>query len=48
VRALAGRLPDPALSPARDALKNAILTVPEHISAEARKALAPIMSKYFA
>jgi 5'-methylthioadenosine phosphorylase len=48
VRALAGRLPDPALSPTRDALRNAIMTAPEHISAEARRALAPIMSKYFA
>jgi 5'-methylthioadenosine phosphorylase len=48
VRALATRLPDPAESPAREALKNAVLTAPEHISVDARKALAPILAKYFA
>lgn len=47
VRALATRLPDASKSPTAHALKNAILTSPEHISESARKALAPILAKYY-
>jgi len=47
VRELATRLPDASKSPSATALQNAILTAPDHIDARARKALAPIMKKYF-
>jgi hypothetical protein len=39
-------LPDPSRSPASSALQNAILTAPELVSPEARKALAPLIGKY--
>ncbi|MFW6052100.1 MAG: S-methyl-5'-thioadenosine phosphorylase [Myxococcota bacterium] len=40
-------LPDPADSPATRALAQAILTAPDHISAEAREKLRPLIGKYF-
>ena len=46
IRALCTRLPDPSLSPAASALKNAILTAPEYVPASTRKALAPLLGKY--
>ena len=48
IRALAPRLPDPTRSPASTALENAILTAPELITPDTRKALAPLIGKYFA
>jgi len=47
VRELALRLPDPALSPASRALENAVITAPNHIVAETRTLLAPLLGKYF-
>jgi len=47
VRELAPHLPDPTLSPASRALENAVLTGPNHIVAETRTLLAPLLSKYF-
>jgi 5'-methylthioadenosine phosphorylase len=47
VRELATRLPDASKSPAASALNGAIITPPAHIDANARKALAPIMKRYF-
>jgi 5'-methylthioadenosine phosphorylase len=47
VRELASRLPDAKNSPTATALATAIITPPQYIDANARKALAPIMSKYF-
>jgi 5'-methylthioadenosine phosphorylase len=46
IRALATRLPDASASPASSALKDAIITAPELISADTRKALAPLIGKY--
>jgi 5'-methylthioadenosine phosphorylase len=47
VRALVLRLPDAAESPAASALQNAILTAPELVPPATRKALAPLLGKYF-
>jgi 5'-methylthioadenosine phosphorylase len=47
VRELASRLPDPSLSPTASALQYAVMTAPEHITPAARKALAPLIAKYF-
>jgi 5'-methylthioadenosine phosphorylase len=47
IRALVGRLPDASQSPASSALQNAILTAPEHVPPATRKALAPLLQKYF-
>jgi 5'-methylthioadenosine phosphorylase len=47
VRELAARLPDPDASPTTSALQNAIMTAPAHISPATRKALAPLIGKYF-
>jgi 5'-methylthioadenosine phosphorylase len=47
LRGLVQRLPDPAASPAANALQNAILTAPASISAETRELLAPLLGKYF-
>jgi 5'-methylthioadenosine phosphorylase len=47
IRALVGRLPDASKSPASTALKDAILTSPELVPAATRKALAPLLQKYF-
>jgi 5'-methylthioadenosine phosphorylase len=47
VRELATRLPDASKSPTANALNGAIITPPAHIDANARKALAPIMKRYF-
>jgi len=46
VRNLVGRLPDPRLSPASSALKDAILTAPDFIPPDVRAALAPLIAKY--
>jgi 5'-methylthioadenosine phosphorylase len=46
VRNLVGRLPDPRLSPASTALKDAILTAPELVPPDVRSALAPLIGKY--
>jgi 5'-methylthioadenosine phosphorylase len=46
IRALAPRLPDASKSPASSALEHAILTAPELVSADTRKALAPLLGKY--
>jgi 5'-methylthioadenosine phosphorylase len=48
IRALVSRLPDPGKSPASSALQNAILTAPELVPPATRKALAPLLGKYFA
>jgi 5'-methylthioadenosine phosphorylase len=47
VRELATRLPDASASPASSALQHAIMTAPAHITPAARKALAPLIGKYF-
>jgi 5'-methylthioadenosine phosphorylase len=47
VRELATRLPDASKSPASSALASAIITPPNFIDANARKALAPIIGKYY-
>lgn len=39
-------LPDPARSPASSALKYAIITAPEHVDAETRRRLSPLIGKY--
>jgi 5'-methylthioadenosine phosphorylase len=39
-------LPDPAQSPASTALKNAILTAPDHFTAAARRKLGPLCGRY--
>jgi 5'-methylthioadenosine phosphorylase len=44
--ALVSDLPDPSESPATRALAHGILTAPEHVSAEARRKLALLISKY--
>lgn len=44
LQALVPRLPDPRESPASSALVGAIITAPEHISDEARTALAPLIA----
>jgi 5'-methylthioadenosine phosphorylase len=46
IRALVTRLPDASASPASSALKDAIITAPELISADTRKALAPLIGTY--
>ena len=46
LRRVAAILPDPVLSPASTALANAILTPPGHVSAEAKRQLAPLCGKY--
>ena len=46
VSALVPRLPDPSASPASNALKDAIITAPELIGPDTRKALAPLIGKY--
>ncbi|HET6333420.1 MAG TPA: S-methyl-5'-thioadenosine phosphorylase [Polyangiales bacterium] len=46
VAALVGRLPDPSQSPAVDALKNAIITAPGHVTKATRELLAPLIGKY--
>jgi 5'-methylthioadenosine phosphorylase len=47
VRELASRLPDAKKSPSASALATAIITPPQHIDANARKALAPIIGRYY-
>jgi 5'-methylthioadenosine phosphorylase len=47
VRNLVQRLPDPAKSPASDALANAIITHSASISDETRRLLAPLIKKYY-
>jgi 5'-methylthioadenosine phosphorylase len=47
IRALVGQLPDASKSPASSALQNAILTAPELVPPATRKALAPLLQKYF-
>ncbi len=39
-------LPDPTKSPASSAMKHAIMTSPEHISADARAKLQPLVGRY--
>jgi len=46
IGALLPRLPNPAQSPASSALKDAILTAPDSIDADTRKALAPLLGRY--
>jgi 5'-methylthioadenosine phosphorylase len=46
LKALAARVPDPSLSPASNALANAILTPRDAISAEARAKLAPLCGRH--
>ncbi|HJK96016.1 MAG TPA: S-methyl-5'-thioadenosine phosphorylase [Polyangiaceae bacterium LLY-WYZ-14_1] len=46
LRALVPRIPDPASSPARDALAHAILTAPERITPEARAKLEPLIARH--
>jgi 5'-methylthioadenosine phosphorylase len=46
IAALCKRLPDARRSPAASALQNAILTSPALISADTRRALAPLIGKY--
>ena len=46
VRNLVARLPDPRLSPASTALKDAILTAPGLVPPDVRAALAPLIGKY--
>ena len=46
LQTVATMLPDPRESPATSALAHAILTAPEHIPAEARAKLAPLIDKY--
>jgi 5'-methylthioadenosine phosphorylase len=46
IRALSNRLPDPSQSPAANALKDAILTAPDHITKATRVALAPLIGRY--
>ena len=46
IRELLPRLPDPGDSPASSALKDALITPPEHVPAETREALAPLVGKY--
>lgn len=48
LKGVAARLPDPAKSPASNALRHAIITSPDHITPEARKKLAPLIGKYLA
>lgn len=44
LRKAADRFPDPALSPASTALRNAVMTAPDRMSQEAREKLAPLLS----
>jgi 5'-methylthioadenosine phosphorylase len=46
ISALAPRLPDPSASPASQALQNAIITSPAHVSRATRELLAPLIGKY--
>jgi len=46
IAAVVARLPDPSQSPASSAMKYAIVTAPEHIDAETRQRLAPLIGKY--
>jgi 5'-methylthioadenosine phosphorylase len=46
ILALCQRLPDAGKSPAASALKDAILTAPEHVPTTTRKTLAPLIGKY--
>ncbi len=46
IRGVAGRLPDPAASPASRALENAIMTSPERITPAARDRLGLLIGKY--
>jgi 5'-methylthioadenosine phosphorylase len=46
IAAVLPSLPDPAQSPAASALKYGIITAPEHIDAETRKRLQPLIGKY--
>ncbi|MAQ14809.1 MAG: S-methyl-5'-thioadenosine phosphorylase [Sandaracinus sp.] len=46
LRAVAPRLPDPAKSPASSAMKHAVMTAPDRISAEARAKLKPLIGRY--
>jgi 5'-methylthioadenosine phosphorylase len=47
VAALVNRLPDPATSPASQALRDAVITAPDAISRATRELLAPLIGKYF-
>ncbi len=46
IRAVIDELPDPEKSPATNALRHAIVTAPQEIPAETRRALAPLLAKY--
>ncbi len=46
IGAVVGGLPDPSKSPVSSAMKYAIVTAPEHIDAETRRRLAPLIGKY--
>jgi len=46
LRAVAGRVPDPASSPASSAMKHAVMTAPDRISDEARAKLEPLIGRY--
>jgi 5'-methylthioadenosine phosphorylase len=45
LRAVAGRLPDPAQSPASHALQHALITAPDRIDPAAREKLAPLFGR---
>ncbi len=45
VRAVATKLPDPAMSPAATALQHAIMTAPDQIPADARTRLEPLLAR---
>ncbi len=46
LRAVAKRLPDPRDAPASSAMRHSVMTSPQHISAEARAKLAPLIGHY--
>lgn len=46
IKAVAPMAPDPSGCPARGAMKHAVMTAPERISAEARTKLAPLIGHY--
>jgi 5'-methylthioadenosine phosphorylase len=47
ITALVPHLPDPSVSPASQALSNAIITAPGHVGRATRELLAPLIGKYF-
>ena len=46
IKAVAPIVPDPSESPARHAMKHAVMTAPDRISPEARAKLAPLIGHY--